>query len=760
MADALIPVFLGKARIFDIDYLSTALSRDFLAGLVVEATLNEQSIVKSLKELACLACGTEGATRQAVLIRYWSLMLDLFKTLDAFVQGKPQFISLDVCESFLSLVDIHTAAFAFVSSLQGPLTYQVNSAIDFVCKEFPLSDFIIYIGVFCISHRPYISSKWRLWDAPVEHLKALCSYRDSISMNEILRANMSLCEFAIEFEDTPKELLRIVIFDTLHRTLYKHIPANPNLKKTVRLNLEKFHRLFSLKQIENLKNYCDQSPEIPSSPPVTHIKSKAERYGTTGSSVNLLPAYQLIERRESSDTEILKLKSGRRVGDLENALKVLARGLNFDEASSRNNFTELMQQLRDASLLPQDAIDEFKSQWYPLESTPTQGGRTPPRKVPPPSRQQTEPKSAPPTMDQDDPWANVVQEKQEKNQGREESKQPRSAPLRNRGKKDRPNRPKDERRRQSQYEDPIDLHKEIDGIIENRGCTEEDQSKVSELTARFTGLLKSLPRKVAFLSIGSASLGLWIKSTPFDGVLVFDDASWLQEIIDSLIDTLNASTFASNITRFTKPIGQIVQYTDKFLNLTMSVSFNSRVQVHHKKLLSKYVELDTRFTSLVLVVKIWAQARGMLNAEYYSGYEWTLLVLNFCQTRSPPVLPSLQTIQHRAQIECGVDVWYDTAFNKDSLNNTELPDLVLEFFRWYGIEVKDKGDAVVANSRVGTLEAKTSEQNAVIAIVDPFYTTALGTSIVLGSRQAVTLQSALGKAYKHLEAGKSLLDLL
>lgn len=61
-------------------------------------------------------------------------------------------------------------------------------------------------------------------------------------------------------------------------------------------------------------------------------------------------------------------------------------------------------------------------------------------------------------------------------------------------------------------------------------------------------------------------------------------------------------------------------------------------------LLRTYVSLDGRVAPLLSLIKTWAKARGINDASEHTlnSFGYTLLLIQFLQTRQPPVLPCLQ----------------------------------------------------------------------------------------------------------------------
>jgi hypothetical protein len=757
MVDMILKVLQQGQDILHLDFIGTSVSQDFIAGLVVQRTLDLSPNYNSLTALRRAAEMVDGITRQAILIRYWDLILDNLRA-----TSKPDCVRREVCESILSSVDLHTQAFGLASSLKGALVSLVNQAVDLACAKFNCDDVVINLGVFCSVHRPYIRSQRRLFDAPASHLRTLCNYRDSKYMLDVLKANQALCEFAIKFNDSSSELLRIVIYDTLVRTLRRNIETNSYLRGNLRDNLEIFHSIFSPTQLQNLTELCDRPPNIPSE---RGSSSKVAEPALIDVEDAVKRAFQKVQNGvgEAVETTLRRVVEARQENAKEKvtvALKLIARAQDFNRELNRRQFSDLLTKLSQADLLGEDDIEEFKYQYFP--DTCRSQGSGDYRKFSKPQFSAADDaykrthagaikiKSNSPG---DDLWDEVNPGANKAASQQEELKQPRSKPFRGKDSGAQPSRETSD-----QAIPAIDLRQEIDAIIELNACGEDDKVKVSQLVSRFTALSNSLSMKCTPIPIGSAALGLWIKSSPYDMVLNLDDTVNTQEVIGLLVEALNSSAFAVDVREVVMPLGPTVQYTDKHLGLTMSISFQSRVARMHKKLLLKYTQLDHRFTSLVLVIKSWAKARGFLGTAFYSGYEWTLLIASFCQTRTPTVLPALQTAQHRPCMESGCDVWFDEQYSKESFNRSELSDLLVEFFLYYGVEIAGEGG--LADVRTGVLQGKPEDQTALFAIVDPFLPQVLGESVRVGSSQAVALQSELARAYRELADNKSSLHSL
>lgn len=119
--------------------------------------------------------------------------------------------------------------------------------------------------------------------------------------------------------------------------------------------------------------------------------------------------------------------------------------------------------------------------------------------------------------------------------------------------------------------------------------------------------------------------------------------------------------------------------------------------LHNTRLLEAYGRIDVRMKAMAYIVKHWAKQRK-LNEPYrgtLSSYAWVLLVINFLQQRSPPILPCLQQYREAGTEGGEIPVLIVRGYNcyfyphVDSLRefgkaNTEtLGELLVSFFEQY-----------------------------------------------------------------------------
>lgn len=113
-----------------------------------------------------------------------------------------------------------------------------------------------------------------------------------------------------------------------------------------------------------------------------------------------------------------------------------------------------------------------------------------------------------------------------------------------------------------------------------------------------------------------------------------------------------------------------------------------------------------------------------------SSYTWICLIINFLQTRSPPILPSLQKRVHQKQDAADgslpkFDDDLESLAGFGAENKQSLAELFFEFFRYYGHEIDYEKN--VMSVREGTLISKEGKgwhllQNNRLCVEEPFNT--------------------------------------
>lgn len=122
-------------------------------------------------------------------------------------------------------------------------------------------------------------------------------------------------------------------------------------------------------------------------------------------------------------------------------------------------------------------------------------------------------------------------------------------------------------------------------------------------------------------------------------------------------------------------------------NIQCDINVNNSLAIENTRLVKVYVDIDERVRPLAMIIKYWAKSRLLNDAAgggTLTSYTWILMVINFLQTRDPPILPSLQQLPHRQRLSNGIDVGFcdDIAKLKDfgTKNMETLGSLLYAFF--------------------------------------------------------------------------------
>ncbi|KAL1967704.1 hypothetical protein VTN77DRAFT_2961 [Rasamsonia byssochlamydoides] len=178
----------------------------------------------------------------------------------------------------------------------------------------------------------------------------------------------------------------------------------------------------------------------------------------------------------------------------------------------------------------------------------------------------------------------------------------------------------------------------------------------------------------------------------------------------------------------------IVKIWDPELKLACDMNVNNTLALENTRMIRTYVDIDERVRPLAMIIKYWTKRRVLNDAALggtLSSYTWICMIINFLQTRDPPILPSLQTRPHKQRVTPnGVQVSFDD--NMDSLvgfgrkNKQSLAELLFQFFRYYGHEFDYEKHVI--SVREGKLISKEGKgwhllQNNRLCVEEPFNTT-------------------------------------
>ncbi|OOQ89101.1 PAP/25A associated domain family [Penicillium brasilianum] len=177
----------------------------------------------------------------------------------------------------------------------------------------------------------------------------------------------------------------------------------------------------------------------------------------------------------------------------------------------------------------------------------------------------------------------------------------------------------------------------------------------------------------------------------------------------------------------------IVKIWDPELKLACDMNVNNTLALENTRMIRTYVEVDERVRPLAMCVKHWTKRRILNDAALggtLSSYTWICLIINFLQTRNPPVLPSLQARPHKKRATPdGLVYSFDddleslTQFGRK--NKQTVGQLLFEFFRYYGHEIDYEKNVI--SVREGKLVSKEGKGwhlsvNNRLCVEEPFNT--------------------------------------
>ncbi|KAL4870381.1 hypothetical protein BDV12DRAFT_184557 [Aspergillus spectabilis] len=207
----------------------------------------------------------------------------------------------------------------------------------------------------------------------------------------------------------------------------------------------------------------------------------------------------------------------------------------------------------------------------------------------------------------------------------------------------------------------------------------------------------------------------------------------------------------------------IVKIWDPELRLACDMNVNNTLALENTRMVRTYVEIDERVRPLAMIVKHWTKRRILNDAGLggtLSSYTWICLIINFLQTRQPPILPSLQARPHKKRLTadglvCSFDDNLNSLVGYGSENKQSLGELFFQFFRYYGHELDY--EKYVISVREGRLVSKEDKgwhllQNNRLCVEEPFNTIRnLGNTADDTSFRGVHME--LRRAFKALSDG-------
>ena len=149
---------------------------------------------------------------------------------------------------------------------------------------------------------------------------------------------------------------------------------------------------------------------------------------------------------------------------------------------------------------------------------------------------------------------------------------------------------------------------------------------------------------------------------------------------------------------------RIVKVWDPELELACDMNVNNVAALENTRMIRTYIQIDDRVRPLAMIIKHWTKQRLLNDAGIggtISSYTWICLIINFLQTRNPPILPALHNLPFR-EIDriTGQPSHSGFADDVDKLrgfgdaNKETVGHLLFHFFRLYGHEVDYEKEAI------------------------------------------------------------------
>ncbi|KAG0634935.1 hypothetical protein HOY80DRAFT_490445 [Tuber brumale] len=175
----------------------------------------------------------------------------------------------------------------------------------------------------------------------------------------------------------------------------------------------------------------------------------------------------------------------------------------------------------------------------------------------------------------------------------------------------------------------------------------------------------------------------------------------------------------------------IVKIWDPEYQVACDMNVNSTLALDNTKMIKTYVEIDERVRPLAMIIKHWTKKRVLNDAAgggTLSSYTWICMILNFLQTRDPPILPALHQRPHKKRPPInGVDISFDddieTLKGFGHNNKETLGELLFAFFKKYGHELDyEKKVISVRHGKLLSKEEKNWQylQNNRLCVEEPF----------------------------------------
>ena len=134
------------------------------------------------------------------------------------------------------------------------------------------------------------------------------------------------------------------------------------------------------------------------------------------------------------------------------------------------------------------------------------------------------------------------------------------------------------------------------------------------------------------------------------------------------------------------------------------MNVNNVAALENTRMIKTYIQIDERVRPLAMIIKHWTKQRLLNDAGIggtISSYTWICLIINFLQTRNPPILPALHSLPFR-EVDKTTGQTSHSGFADDvdklrgfgDANKESVGQLLFHFFRLYGHEIDYEKEAI------------------------------------------------------------------
>lgn len=231
-----------------------------------------------------------------------------------------------------------------------------------------------------------------------------------------------------------------------------------------------------------------------------------------------------------------------------------------------------------------------------------------------------------------------------------------------------------------------------DKFVQNQQTEDMYRNKMELWKKLFFHIKGFYPRYGLFL-VGSTISGFGSNKSDMDMCLLVRHTEMDQRIeavghLERVLKCLRQCSFIKDSDLIQAKV-PILKFKDAEHNLEVDLNCNNAVGIRNTYMLSCYAQMDWRVRPLILVVKLWATAKGINDAKNMtiSSYSLVLMVINFLQCgTSPPVLPCLHK-SHPSKFDPHTDLHFIDLHEElqpvKSENQQTLGELLCAFLEYY-----------------------------------------------------------------------------